>query len=79
MYVVCKGICLCHRETKLKSGQLYTIGKKRCQVCQIFINWQDPWSPCCGYRHDYKYLLYVTIEKTHNYKNIIYKLINIKQ
>jgi hypothetical protein len=79
MYIVYEGICLCYREIKLKSEQRYTIGKKRCQVCQIFINCQGPCSCCCGYRYDYKYLLYVTIEKTHNYKNIIYILINIKQ
>ncbi|HJU59978.1 MAG TPA: hypothetical protein VJ583_09515 [Nitrososphaeraceae archaeon] len=48
--MVCKGICIRHKAIKPKSGQRYTIGQKRCQVCQIFIYWQGPWCPCCGYR-----------------------------
>jgi hypothetical protein len=48
--LVCKGICSRHRAIKPTSGQRYTIGQKRCQVCQIFIKWEDIWCPCCGYR-----------------------------
>jgi hypothetical protein len=50
MYMVCKGICSRHRAIKPKSGQRYTLGQKHCNVCQIFINWQGVWCPCCGYR-----------------------------
>jgi hypothetical protein len=32
------------------TGMRYLIGQKRCQVCQIFINWQGFFCPCCGYR-----------------------------
>jgi len=47
----CKGICSRHRAIKPKyGGQRYTIGQKRCQVCQIFINWQGLFCPCCGGR-----------------------------
>ena len=28
----------------------YSIGQKRCQVCQIFLKWDGLWCPCCGYR-----------------------------
>jgi hypothetical protein len=33
-----------------KSGKRYLIRQKRCNVCQIFINWKNFWCPCCGYR-----------------------------
>jgi hypothetical protein len=26
------------------------IGQKRCQVCEIYLDWQGTWCPCCGYR-----------------------------
>ena len=48
--MVCKGICSRHRAIKPTSGQRYTIGQKRCQVCQMFINWQGFYCPCCGYK-----------------------------
>ncbi|MGC1132705.1 MAG: hypothetical protein WA941_07775, partial [Nitrososphaeraceae archaeon] len=25
-------------------------GQKRCQICEIFIDWEGLWCPCCGYR-----------------------------
>jgi hypothetical protein len=49
--LVCKGICSRHKAFKpKKGGQRYAIGQKRCQVCQIFIYWQNSFCPCCGYR-----------------------------
>ena len=48
--MVCKGICLCHKAIMPKTGQRYLIGQKLCQVCQLFINWQSIFCPCCGYR-----------------------------
>ena len=48
--MVCKGICLRHKAIRPKTGQRYLIGKKLCQVCQLFINWQGIFCPCCGYR-----------------------------
>ena len=48
--MVCKGICSRHRAMRPSTGKRYLIGQKRCQVCQIFINWQSFWCPCCGYR-----------------------------
>ena len=26
------------------------MGQKRCQVCEIYLEWQGTWCPCCGYR-----------------------------
>jgi rRNA maturation endonuclease Nob1 len=48
--MTCKGICSRHRAIKPKIGQRYTIGQKRCQVCQIFIYWEGLFCPSCGGR-----------------------------
>ena len=46
----CRGICSHHKAIRPYTGLRYSIGQKRCNVCQIFINWQELWCPCCGYR-----------------------------
>ena len=28
----------------------YANGQKRCQICELFIRWDGPWCPCCGYK-----------------------------
>ena len=48
--MVCKGICSGHKAIRPSTGQRYLIGQKRCQVCQIFINWKGVFCPCCGYK-----------------------------
>jgi RNA polymerase subunit RPABC4/transcription elongation factor Spt4 len=48
--MACKGICLRHRAQKPVDSGRYASGQKRCQVCEIFINWDTLWCPCCGYR-----------------------------
>jgi hypothetical protein len=48
----CKEICIRHKAQKragVDSGR-YASGRKRCQVCDIFIEWDSFWCPCCGYR-----------------------------
>ena len=48
--MTCKGICLRHRAPKpIQSGR-YASGQKRCQGCEIFIEWDCLWCPCCGFR-----------------------------
>ena len=48
--MTCKGICLRHRAPKpIQSGR-YASGQKRCQGCEIFIEWGCLWCPCCGFR-----------------------------
>jgi hypothetical protein len=48
--MVCKGICVRHRALKPGSGKRYLIGQKRCNECEIFIEWQGSNCPCCSYR-----------------------------
>ena len=48
--MLCKGICSRHKAIRPSTGQRYFIGQKRCQVCQIFINWRGTFCPCCGYK-----------------------------
>jgi rRNA maturation endonuclease Nob1 len=48
--MVCKGICSRHKAIRPSIGMRYLIGQKRCQGCQIFINWQGFFCPCCGCR-----------------------------
>ena len=46
--MVCKGVC--HRyKTKFNlNGLRYANGQKRCNVCEIFVNWDGRFCPCCG-------------------------------
>ena len=62
--MVCRGICSRHKAMRPSTGKRYLTGQKHCNVCQIFINWQNFWCPCCGYRlrtkprnRKYKYTL----------------------
>lgn len=48
--MTCKGICQRHKASRPKTGKRYLIGQKRCQGCEIFIDWRGIWCPCCGYR-----------------------------
>ena len=48
--MVCKGICSRHKAMRPSTGKRYLTGQKRCQVCQVFINWPGFFCPCCGYR-----------------------------
>jgi hypothetical protein len=48
--MVCKGICIRHKALKPVGEGRYVTGQKRCQVCEMFLNWNGLWCPCCGYR-----------------------------
>jgi hypothetical protein len=43
----CKGICIRHKAQKPIGSSRYAIGQKRCQICEIFIQWDGLWCPCC--------------------------------
>jgi rRNA maturation endonuclease Nob1 len=43
--MTCKGICIRH-----KASGRYAAGHKRCQVCELFIQWEGLFCPCCGSR-----------------------------
>src|SRR3972149_4554502 len=45
----CNNQCLQYKAIK-ETGTRYGIGQKRCQVCDIFINWNGIFCPCCNYR-----------------------------
>jgi hypothetical protein len=42
----CKGICIRHKA----DSNHYANGHKRCQICQLFIQWDGLFCPCCGSR-----------------------------
>ncbi|HEX5977756.1 MAG TPA: hypothetical protein VFY68_10785 [Nitrososphaeraceae archaeon] len=47
--MTCKGICERHRALRAADGSgRYSAGQKRCQICEIFINWDESMCPCCG-------------------------------
>jgi hypothetical protein len=48
--MACRGICIRHKAQKPLCSGRYVIGQKRCQLCDIFIEWNNLWCPCCGYR-----------------------------
>jgi hypothetical protein len=48
--VTCKGICIRHKARKPVGSGRYAVGQKRCQICELFIEWPGLWCPCCGYR-----------------------------
>ena len=47
---ICNGVCIQHKAYKLEEGGRYANGQKRCQCCDIYINWDGIWCPCCNYR-----------------------------
>jgi len=46
--MTCKGICVYHEAKKESIRGYYVSGQKRCQACEIFIEWKGLWCPCCG-------------------------------
>lgn len=46
----CKGICTRYKAQKPVGLGRYASQQRRCQRCEIFINWVGSWCPCCGYR-----------------------------
>ena len=48
--MVCKGICVRHKAMKPVGVGCYSCGQKGCQICEIFLEWDGLWCPCCGYR-----------------------------
>ena len=48
--MTCKSICVRHKARKPVGYGRYAMGQKRCQICEIFIEWPGLWCPCCGYR-----------------------------
>jgi hypothetical protein len=49
--MTCRGICTRYRVTRPALGiGRYAAGQKRCQLCEIFLEWDGLICPCCRYR-----------------------------
>ena len=46
----CKDICFRYKASKPANGSRYAMGQRRCQICELFIQWEGLWCPCCGVR-----------------------------
>lgn len=48
----CKGLCTRYKAKKPKGlgSRRYAAGQKRCIICEIYIDYEGIWCPCCGYR-----------------------------
>ena len=68
--MTCKELCEQHKAKKNGPSSRYGNGQKRCQICDIFLNWSGIFCPCCGYKlrtrprkQDYKIKLYIKKSK----------------
>ena len=49
--MACRGVCAIYKAGKPSLGRgRYATGQKRCQTCEIFIQWDGLRCPCCSYR-----------------------------
>lgn len=48
--MACNEICLRYKAKRSEDGRRYSDGQKRCQKCEIFINWEGPICPCCNFK-----------------------------
>jgi hypothetical protein len=46
--MACKGVCHRYKTKGNVNGLRYANGQKRCNICEIFVNWDGLWCPCCG-------------------------------
>lgn len=47
--MTCKQICKNYAATKIgKCNGWYSLGYKRCNNCEIFLDWDGVWCPCCN-------------------------------
>jgi hypothetical protein len=44
--MTCKGICVRYKAV----SNHYINGNKRCQICELFLRWDELYCPCCGCR-----------------------------
>jgi rRNA maturation endonuclease Nob1 len=46
----CNGSCKDYKaEANILEGGRYEQGQKRCHECELFIEWEGLWCPCCGH------------------------------
>ncbi|HXX96201.1 MAG TPA: hypothetical protein VEL11_03680, partial [Candidatus Bathyarchaeia archaeon] len=46
----CNGRCIRHKARKQVGLGRYAAGQKRCQICEVFLQWDGLFCPCCSYR-----------------------------
>jgi len=46
--LTCKGICYRYKALKTPPGSRYVNGKKRCNNCNIYLEWNGFFCPCCS-------------------------------
>ena len=46
--MVCKGMCHKYKAKWYARDDRYANGQKRCNVCELFVNWDGNHCPCCG-------------------------------
>ncbi len=46
--LTCKGICHRYKGPKPYGTGRYALGQKRCNSCDIFVEWNGVFCPCCG-------------------------------
>jgi len=50
MCASCSNVCARYKATKPVNIGRYAIGQKRCNSCNVFLNWDGMWCPCCNER-----------------------------
>ena len=50
MGITCNNVCHKYRAKKPNKIGRYLSGQKRCNSCDVFINWDGLWCPCCNYK-----------------------------
>ena len=48
--MTCNGVCPRYKASKPLSLSRYLLGQKRCNFCNIYINWDGLYCPCCNMR-----------------------------
>jgi len=46
----CKGICERYKAERHFGIGLYVNGRKRCQVCEVYLEWDGYYCPCCRHK-----------------------------
>jgi len=46
----CKGICVRYKATGGPGKGRYATGQKRCNFCEVFVQWDGSHCPCCGHQ-----------------------------
>lgn len=44
----CNGICDRYKASKPAEQSRYEVGQKRCNHCNIYLNWDGLFCPCCN-------------------------------